>query len=324
MVPNPSSLTPLFAIVARPVGEHIIKKIKSKINPSEIEQAIKAGLLAADQEDSQFPYEKHLFHNSTVDGLNGVKAFFGKYFEIEAVQEELAKPFNNEASINIEYLTKEFNKISSKYSEVKPVEDRIKPWLTTFTKVYIENLSFYLKLQVAKENYFKQLSKRYDNIKFAGIAVSGEEEVKDLQRIFVMPDVSEIESNKTTFTKDFKLTIDGGEQKLSSLEREKLDSQLVKSNPPFLAKKLLTETSNKKAILLGSPGSGKSTLVSYFAVMLAQEKAEELGLDNQVDWLPIVIEVRDLEKNLNLKIIDYIHEYAEKNLVLPNLLCKTN
>nr|MDJ0534894.1 hypothetical protein [Xenococcaceae cyanobacterium MO_207.B15] len=230
MVPNPSSLTPLFAIVARPVGEHIIKKVKSKINPSEIEQAIKAGLLAADQEDSQFPYEKHLFYNFTVDGLNGVKAFFGKYFEIEAVQKELAKPFNNEGTINIEYLTKEFEKIALNFSEVKPVEDRIQPWLNTFTKGYTKNLSSYLKLQVNKEKYFKQLSQCYDNINFAGIAVSGEDEVKDLQKIFVMPDVSEIESNQTTFTKDFKLTIDGVEQKLSSLEREKLDSQLVKSN----------------------------------------------------------------------------------------------
>ncbi len=53
--------------------------------------------------------------------------------------------------------------------------------------------------------------------------------------------------------------------------------------------------------------------------MLAQGKAQELGLSGNIDWLPIVIEFRDLERNLDSRIIDYIHQYAEKNLQLKDL-----
>ena len=53
--------------------------------------------------------------------------------------------------------------------------------------------------------------------------------------------------------------------------------------------------------------------------MLTQGKAGDLGLDGNIDWLPIVIEIRDLERNLHLNILDYLYQFAESNLSTQKL-----
>ncbi|MGB7445221.1 MAG: hypothetical protein WA919_29465 [Coleofasciculaceae cyanobacterium] len=47
---------------------------------------------------------------------------------------------------------------------------------------------------------------------------------------------------------------------------------------------------------MGAPGSGKTTLMSYFAMMLAEKQPEKLGLHPDTDWLPILIKMRDLAR----------------------------
>ena len=306
----------LASAIIKQVVPLIIELLNNKINPDELQRAIEVGIEAAEAEDKKLASEQHLFFKSKRDSLNGVPAFLEKFFKRSGVQTELAKPFNNEGLPDVSYLAEEFNKVAESFEKVNPVADRVKPWLTTFTQTYFKETN-YLRFKVAKENYFKQLNKRYDDIKFAGIAVSGQEERKQLKQIFVMPDVVERE-NKQPFPNEFideRLT----PQQRLILEQKQLARLSNTSSTSLLANKLLTETRSKKAVILGAPGSGKSTLVSYFAVMLAQGNAKDLGLDSDTDWLPIVIEIRDFERNLQLNFLDYLHQFAESNLTTNKL-----
>ena len=308
----------LAAPVIEKVTPEIIKQIKKKVNPGEIQQAILAGMEAASIEDEKLSPEQHLFYYSKPDSFRGVPNFLGKYFAVSAVQRELAKSFDNEGKPNVDYLIEEFKRVAKEYPEVNLIESSIEPWLTTFVRVYFETTSTYLKFQVAKQDYFAQLNKRYDNIKFAGIAVSGQEEVKQLQQIFVMPDVIKTDRNEETWRTEF-IDPDLPQQQRLILEQRQLAKLTNSSQTYFLANILLTEILTKKAVILGAPGSGKSTLVSYFAVMLTQGKADKLGLDGNTDWLPIVIEIRDLEQNLDLNIFEYLRQFAESNLTTDKL-----
>ncbi len=307
------NLLPFVTPTIKQIAPVITEKLENKISPSELQQAILAGMEAAEAEDQKLPSEQHLFFKFKPDSVNGVPAFLKKYFNIAGVQNELAKSIDNQGLPDVDYLVAEFNKTAAKYQEVNPIESRVKPWLTVFTQTYFRESSTYLEFQLAKQNYFKQLNKRYGNIKFAGIAVSGQEEVKELQKIFVMPDVVKIEQHTTLSPEEF-ISEPLTRQEQIIWEQKQLARLTKGSSSSFLAKRLLTEIPSKKAVILGAPGSGKSTIISYFAVMLTQGKAGDLGLDGNIDWLPIVIEIRDLERNLHLNILDYLYQFAESNL----------
>ncbi|MCL2937618.1 MAG: hypothetical protein MGU50_14125 [Trichodesmium sp. MAG_R02] len=51
----------------------------------------------------------------------------------------------------------------------------------------------------------------------------------------------------------------------------------------FLASDLWTLDATQKFVILGAPGSGKTTLMSYFAVMLTDKQPQFLGLDTETD-----------------------------------------
>jgi HEAT repeat protein len=54
--------------------------------------------------------------------------------------------------------------------------------------------------------------------------------------------------------------------------------------------------------------------MSYFAVMLAQKHPEKLGLATDTDWLPILIRIRDLARQPNLNILDYVRQFSHNTL----------
>jgi predicted NACHT family NTPase len=167
-------------------------------------------------------------------------------------------------------------------------------------------------------------------VKFAGIAVEGQEVDKSAQlpQIFVMPDVVEdMRERNLADEKDFvfleaNLEASGISQRQAELLREQRQiGRLEKSSgQKFSAQKLLTESTSQKFVLLGAPGSGKTTLMSYFAVMLAQKQPEILGLAADTDLLPIIIKIRDLAKRAeHLSILDYIRQFASGNLQVKEL-----
>ncbi|NEQ81669.1 MAG: NACHT domain-containing protein, partial [Moorea sp. SIO2I5] len=102
---------------------------------------------------------------------------------------------------------------------------------------------------------------------------------------------------------------------------EKRDRALLEKTTgrKLLAEHLLSQSQSRRVVILGAPGSGKTTLMSYFAVMLAHSKAEVLGLDSDTDWLPILIRIRDLARHPDKSLIDYARMFAEKTMAVKTI-----
>jgi HEAT repeat protein len=139
-----------------------------------------------------------------------------------------------------------------------------------------------------RSQYLRQLAERIDDVKFVGISVPGEEVKKQeiLAQIFVMPNVRQVHS---------ELSI-----------------------PAF---KVL-DFAQKKAVLLAAPGSGKTLLVNYFALMLcgtAQSDPTQIGLEKDNDYLPVVVRIRDWILESKMGLLEYLRSNAEANLACKKL-----
>ncbi|MCF3597073.1 HEAT repeat domain-containing protein [Planktothrix agardhii 1032] len=298
------------------IASHILKNICSQLNPQEIEKALKVAITVADQQCNQ------LFGQSD---RRFKRKFLDKYFEIKEVLEELQKPLVNQG-IDLDFLVFAFEEtVKNNPDPDNPINPKfIKLWLSEFKEQYFKAIGSILTFQYAKTVYLKQLVCWYDDVKFVGIDAKGQENDKSekLAKIFVMQDVKEEKKERYTSLReaDFLELGDMGNRQgeLSRQQRQWMASDNYEGNP-FPAKDLLTKNQAKKVVLLGAPGSGKTTLLSYFSVIIAQNQSELLGLNSEVDWLPILIRMRDYARFENLSILEYYQQFCHKSLVVPSL-----
>lgn len=283
------------------LAEMGFKEVMKKMNPSDFEKACISGIEVADKNKLFYPCEL------------GVVEDFLKSFLTGAAFPELLKPFNNQGMPQVEFLVEAFN---ATVEEHKKIQGRFDPnklhdWLDIFARTYFEKTNCYLNFQVAKADYFKQVANWFDDVKFAGIAVEGQEIEKSekLAHIFVMPDV--LEDVNTHVRLDIE-ELEAGKN-LQLLQREN------RSGRKFLASQLLNQNRSHKFVLLGAPGSGKTTLLSFFAVMLAQNYPEKLGWDAERDCLPILIKIRDFARLSDISLLDYARQFAEKTMSVKRL-----
>ncbi|CAD5978508.1 Putative NACHT family NTPase [Planktothrix rubescens] len=299
------------------IASGILKNICSQLNPQEIEKALKVAITVADQQCNQ------LFGQSD---KRFKRKFLDKYFEREEVLEELQKPLINQG-INLDFLVFAFedtvnNNNSDGNNRINP--EFIKPWLELFKTEYFKQIGDNLNFKYAKAVYLKQLVCWYDDVKFVGIDAKGQENDKSekLAKIFVMQDVKEEKKERYGSLReaDFLELGDQGNRQgeLSRQQRQWMASDNYEGNP-FPAKDLLTKNQAKKVVLLGAPGSGKTTLLSYFSVIIAQNQPALLGLNSEVDWLPILIRMRDYVRFENLSILEYYQQFCHNSLVVPSL-----
>ncbi|NEO44924.1 MAG: NACHT domain-containing protein [Moorea sp. SIO4A3] len=300
--------SPLLGTVAGEAGKRIIKALTK----SDVEKAIKAGEDAVKEWEKQLEPSQLLFFHAPPDGLNGVKNFLQCYFTNAAVLAELQKPLINQGQPDRDILIRVFLQ-EAETTNIKLNQDSLQLWIETFVNAYFQHTVTYLKFQVAKQDYCEQLANWFDDVKFAGIAVPGQEVEKSekLAQIFVMPDVVEEVSTAGAWEREL----------LAGESQEKLETGLLEKTTgrKFLAQQLLSQSQSRRVVILGAPGSGKTTLMSYFAVMLAESKAEVLGLDGDTDWLPILIRMRDFGINLDKNLINYARGFAENTMSVQRL-----
>jgi predicted NACHT family NTPase/HEAT repeat protein len=277
------------------------KEAMKKLNPSDFEKACICGIEAAD---------KNKLFSACEQGV--VEDFF-KSFLTGAALPELLKPFNDQEKPQVEFLVEAFNATVPEHHKIQGrfAPERLHDWLEVFAETYFHKTSSYLRFKIAKADYFKQLANWFDDVKFAGIAVEGQEIEKSekLAQIFVMADVWE-EVNIYS-----RLDIPEWEEgkNLQHLQRE------TRSGRKFLASQLLNQNQSNKFVLLGAPGSGKTTLLSFFAVMLAQNYPEKLGWNSGIDCLPILINIRDFARLSDINLLDYARQFAEKTMSVKPL-----
>ncbi|NEP27020.1 HEAT repeat domain-containing protein [Moorena sp. SIO3I6] len=300
--------SPLLGTVAGEAGKRIVKALTK----SDVEKAIKAGEDAVKEWEKQLEPSQLLFFHAPPDGLNGVKNFLGGYFTNAAVLAELQKPLINQGQPDREILIRVFLQ-EAETTNIKLNQDSLQLWIETFVNAYFQHTVTYIKFQVAKQDYCEQLANWFDDVKFAGIAVPGQdvEKSEKLAQIFVMPDVVEEVSTAGAWEREF-LAAESAEKPERALSRKTTGRK-------FLAQQLLSQSQSRRVVILGAPGSGKTTLMSYFAVMLAESKAEVLGLDGDTDWLPILIRMRDFGINLDKNLIDYARGFAENTMSVQRL-----
>jgi HEAT repeats/NACHT domain len=186
------------------------------------------------------------------------------------------------------------------------------------------------ELAIYRRQYLQQLAHRVDDVKFVGIAVPGEkiEKQEVLAQIFVMPDVRE-EKKSSTNPLNFNAWV------IEELKREKqqkscqiniLEEQTEwamrdRFSPRIPAQKVINLV-QKKAVVLGAPGSGKTMLASYFALMLcetAQSDPTQIGLEKDADYLPVVVQIRDWILQPKMGLLEYLRSNAESNLACKDL-----
>ncbi len=303
------SIAKIAGPIAGPLANIAVKKGFQFINKTDIQKAIEAGIKAVEKGEERFPHQQRLFYSAQKDGLFGTDNFLNHYFSNSGVLAQLEKPLTNQGKPDIEILTKIF-KQAAKAKNIKLTESRLQNWIETFVVAYFQHTTTYISFQVAKEDYFRQLNTWFNHVSFAGIPVPTQEEERKISNklvdIFVMPDVKEEAAKQ-----DFRL----------AENPEQLEKRLLvnTSGRKFLASELLSENKSQKFVILGGPGSGKTTLMSYFALMLAQKQSQLLGLDADTDWLPILIRIRDFVRDLDQSILEHIRVFAEKNMTLKDL-----
>jgi HEAT repeat protein len=302
------------------IAEAVLGGVNTQLKQQDLDKALKACVAKADDQVKLFWRCEPRY----------IPKFLDSVFK-DAV-EELQKPFKNQGTPQVDYFVEVFKKSLEEHPKVKHKIDEslIQPWLDIFVKNYFEVTNAYLRFKITKEAYLKQIANYFDDVKFAGIAVEGQEVDKSAQlpQIFVMPDVVEdMRERNLTDEKDFvfldaNLEASGiSKRQAELLQEQRQIGRLGKSTGKnFSAQKLLTESTSQKFVLLGAPGSGKTSLMSYFAVMLAQKQPEILGLAADTDLLPIIIKIRDLAKRAeHLSILDYIRQFASANLQVKEL-----
>ena len=208
-------------------------------------------------------------------------------------------------------------------------------WMDAFVESYFDRVKG-ICFQVAKAQYLQQLAQRVDDVKFVGIAVSGEEEQKFLAKIFVMPEVRGTKNRNSADDIDYGCIVDSAPADLPEQEYQELLNSVRRKNllqeqkgwatrdrsaPRIPAQKVIN-LAQKKAVVLGAPGSGKTMLASYFALMLCettQSDPTQIGLQANDGYLPVVVRIRDWILQPNMGLLEYLRSNAKASLACKEL-----
>jgi HEAT repeat protein len=310
-----------WAIVglAGKLGEVAVKQFK----PDEMALLLKQAIATA---EAAQPPTGALFDRCHYDGYKGVKKFLEQFFVSGEVLKELQKPLQDKGKPDLAILIAAFKESAKQHPEAKDyLLNSLPLWMETFVESYFAQIKG-ICFQVAKAQYLKQLAHRVDDVKFVGIAVPGEEVEKQevLADIFVMPDVR-VEKRSSPNPHDFNAWIAADlkrnkqqqSSQISLFEEQKEWAMRDQSAPRIPAQTVINN--QKKAVVLGAPGSGKTMLASYFALMLCQGNPSQIGLSAEDEYLPVIVRIRDWILQPQMGLLEYLISNAESNLSCKEL-----
>ncbi|NEP16590.1 MAG: NACHT domain-containing protein [Leptolyngbya sp. SIO4C1] len=154
------------------------------------------------------------------------------------------------------------------------------------------------------------------------MAVDGQviDEPGELARIFVMPDVERLDQKRLTLPAEPPPELASDEQKHILWEQQQARLLREKSRQqPISAIKILESKSQPRAVILGAPGAGKTTLINYLVVTAAMRQQSAAKAANPSDitsYLPILIRIRDLARSPKLSVLAFLRQFIENDLSL--------
>ncbi|MBW4692347.1 MAG: HEAT repeat domain-containing protein [Lyngbya sp. HA4199-MV5] len=252
------------------VAGAIATAVKDKLHPTQLQRSLTVALQESGAFDRGQKANNRVFYYWEPGRTD---KFLAALLEHSEVQRELQKPLEQDGAPDVAMLVQVAKHIAVDLT-LDISGNTLEPWLKAFANAYFDAITA-IRFQVAKANYLKQLANWFDDVKFAGVAVPGQdvERAERLAQIFVMPDVEEDGGGRSRLAFERSLFEEQGEQGRQGelLQEQRWRAQLERSGRKFSARQLLNQH-QKKIVLLGAPGSGKTTLMSFFAVALAEQQ----------------------------------------------------
>jgi HEAT repeat protein len=326
-----SMLTIAGKLLTAEATKAAVAGIKSQLQPDKMATVLQKAIESA---QAAQPATGGIFFRCQSKAAEG---FLEQFFKSTEVVKELQKPLQDDGKPDVAVLVMAFDRSAKQYVGMQDyIPDTLHSWVEIFVDSYFEQLQG-IRFQVAKAQYLKQLAHRVDDVKFVGIAVPGEEVEKQevLAHIFVMPDVRGTKNRDSADDIDYGCIVDSAPADLPEQEYKELVNSVRRKNllqeqrgwttrdrsaPRIPAQTVINN--QKKAVVLGAPGSGKTMLASYFALMLCeteQSKPSQIGLTKEDDYLPVVVRIRDWILQPNMGLLEYLRSNAEANLACKEL-----
>jgi HEAT repeat protein len=312
-------MDPITTVVVPWLGEWItvslagslLSGVSQKLNPKDLEKALKVAFQASQMQADQ------LFYSCKPDGPQGVKKFLEGFFMTGVGREELQKPLTQELKPDVAVLTEAFQQQAEQHREMRNCRFKyLRPWLDAFTESYFSQTSTFIRYRAKLREYLERLKTSCEDVKFVGIDVSAREDNRAarLLDIFVVPNVSE-EATKSVSSPE-RLLLERPEQlteRQAELWLEQRDRHSQERGRSMSAHEMLGST-RRRVVLLGDPGTGKTTLMRYLAVKAAGAESADIGLPEGQERLPILVYMRDWAKHPERSLLDQVRDFAENTL----------
>ncbi|MGG6241406.1 sister chromatid cohesion protein PDS5 [Nodosilinea sp. AN01ver1] len=307
-------------------------KAQTTLQKTDVEQAIKAGLEAVRAWEQSLEVPALLFKRCDDKQK---RQFLEQVFANAGVVEQLQRPLVGKGEPDVGLLQAYVEQVA-RDGGIELTTESLPQWLQIFSATYVEKTALFTKYEVARQRYLQQLAHWYDDVKFLGISVAGQEDTKSekLLQIFVMPDVKQraeswkqeqlsqqvslkSRSGLILMVDDPELIVGHPQFKLM-MEQHQLTLLLKQEGKPFSAEAIYQQGRSQRCVLLGAPGSGKTTLMSYFAVAFTTEETPvKLGLAGE--HLPILVRIRDWVRSSHTNLLDYVRWFATDKLNVRDL-----
>jgi predicted NACHT family NTPase len=194
--------------------------------------------------------------------------------------------------------------------------EQLHQWLRIFVKTYFEQTNTFIHYRAKLREYLERLKTSCEDVKFVGIDAGAREDHRAarLLDIFVVPNVLK-ESAKLVSSPE-RLLLERPEpltERQAELWLEQRDRFSQERGRSMSAHDMLA-TTRRRVVLLGDPGTGKTTLMRYLAVKVAEAKGAEIGLPENQERLPILVYMGDWAKHPERSLLDQVRDFAENTL----------
>ena len=152
------------------VAGAIATAVKNKLNPTELEKALKVGLQKSGAFDREQKVNNTVFYRCTDKDAD---TFLAALLDHPEVQRELQKPLEQDGASDVTMLVQAAKPIAADRN-LSIQDETLEPWLKALANAYFDAITA-IRFQVAKADYLKQLVTRFDDVQFLGVALDRHE-----------------------------------------------------------------------------------------------------------------------------------------------------